>query len=231
MAFCKDCGADLNGARFCPNCGASANGGSAIPTIADARLQCLTEMQHMHSYFEVKQKQYDDYETVTQKVERLQAKTNLGWLIAFIGITLGYCLLAKSLSYLGTGLILGAPFLIVYILLRANNKKKLGVALKKQEKLLKELKEHYAAYGPCSLGFKYSNPKILGLLHDIVDDGRATNTVDAINTFKDDMHKYVMEQEAKETRLAAQRTADNAEIAARSARKAAGYASATFWFK
>lgn len=239
MAFCKQCGADLNGANFCPSCGTAANADivaaqpqNVAPVGADSRQRSLADLDHMMRYFGMKQKQYDDYDTVTEEVETRKSKTHLGLLLTFVGILVFFFVIGTEFSAkISGGLFFGVPFLIAYILLRRNNKKKLDVALVKQAKLATELNDYYAAYGYCSVGFEYTNPKILYQINDIIRIGRANNPGDAINLLLDDIHKEKMEKEAQATRLAAEEGAAQAKQAAKAAKKSARYSAASFWFK
>ena len=109
MAFCKQCGADLNGANFCPSCGTAANADIAAaqpqntaPVSTDARQRSLADLDHMIRYFGVKQAQYDEYDAVREEVEIRSNKKHLGWLLAFIGILLSLCFMsAKGGDFFG----------------------------------------------------------------------------------------------------------------------------------
>ena len=235
MAFCKQCGAELNGANFCPSCGTAANADIAAaqpqntaPVGADARQRSLADLDHMIRYFGVKQAQYDEYDALREEVEIRSNKKHLGWLLAFIGILLSLCFMSANggdfFGGLGGGLFLGAPFLIIYILLRLNNKKKLDAALIKFANVSTELNDYYAAYGYCPVGFEFTNPFILQKIYEVIRIGRANNPTDAINLILEDLHKEKMEKEAQATRIAA-------EEGAKQSKKAARYSAANFWFK
>lgn len=240
MAFCKQCGTDLNGARFCPSCGTAADtemvaaqSQNVAPIGADVRQRSLADLDHMLRYFGVKQAQYDEYDSVTEEVERRRQKSYLGLILTGVAICILVCIFTSGdfFGVLCLGLFLASPFVVTAILLGKGNKKKLNTAMVKQSALATELNDYYTAYGYCPVGMEYTNPKILYKINDIIRMGRANNPGDAINLLLDDIHKAEMERQAAATTAAAEETARQSKKAAKSAKKAAGYASASFWFK
>ena len=77
MAFCKQCGTDLQGAKFCPSCGAAAEGeivlrqgmSGAYPTTQIIRQQTLEELQQLTDHFGSKAELYTELDEVEKKVE------------------------------------------------------------------------------------------------------------------------------------------------------------------
>lgn len=224
MAFCKQCGSDLNGAAFCPNCGTAAGDvavqqAAAAPVGADVRQRSMADMEHMMKYFGAKQAQYDEFDTVTEEIETRSARRFGFWIVgAVIAFFIG--LYSQSAFFY----ILVPVFIAANILFKKMNKDKLVAATARQDELGKELAEYYADYGYCAIGFEYTKPSTLAALYDLIRKGRVSTPADAINIYLDDLHKLKMETEAEETRKAAQDSA-------RSAKKAANYSSASFWFK
>ena len=230
MAFCKQCGTDLNDAAFCPNCGTPAAGDlaaqnrGAAPVYADVRQRSMADMENLMTYFGAKQAQYDEFDAVCAQIEDLSSRSIGGWIIAAVicGI-IGF--------FAPFFFVLTAAFIAAAVLFKKKNKEKLAAATARQEALGKELADYYADYGYCSVGFEYTKPSTLAALYDLIRKGRVTTPADAINIYLDDLHKQKMEQEAVATRIAAEETAVQARNAAKSAKKAASYSSASFWFK
>lgn len=224
MAFCKECGTDLAGAKFCPNCGASAEGlvsqaNVGAPVGADVRQRSMADMEHMLGYFGAKEAQYDEFEKVSAEVADRSSRSFAGWIIAAV------------ISLL-IGIFATAPFFFVvvalcivgFIFFKKQNKEKLAVATARQEELHAELEKHFKDYGYCAVGFQYTKPATLRILYELIEEGRVTNPGDAINVYKADLAQTEMLRLQQEAADAAKETAKNSK-------KAARYASANFWFK
>ena len=170
-------------------------------------------------YFGAKSDVYDEYETVSKEVEERTMYSSGGWIAAAV-----ICFLIGIFSKGIFFFIATAAFVALSIVFKKKNKQKLEVAVERQTVLGNELSTYYADYGYCSVGLEYTKPSTLSTLYDIVRKGRASNPGDAINLYLDDIHKANLEKSAIET-------ADAAKKAAKSAKKAAAYSSANFWFK
>lgn len=232
MANCKQCGADLNGARFCPNCGASASGEMAAPNYAsapvgaDVRQRSIADMQHMISYFGAKKATYDEFEKVSEEVQERTLRGFGGWIgAAIISVLIG--IFSEAAFFY----VVAVAFVAAFILLKKKNKDKLAIATARQTELHNELEAYYEAYGYCSVGFEYTRPSTLEALYELIRKGRVTTPGDAINTYLADQQQAEMLRLQQEATDAAKETAKNTKKAAKSAKKAAGYASASFWFK
>ena len=229
MAFCKQCGSDLNGANFCPNCGAAADGApnyTGAPVGADVRQRSMADMQHMVSYFGAKKETYDAYEKVSAEVEERSLRSFGGWIgAAIISVLIG--LFSEAVFFY----IMPVGFIAVFILLKKQNKDKLSIATARQAELHNELEAYFEAYGYCPVGFEYTKPSTLEALYDLIRKGRAATPGDAINVYLEDEHITELIRLQQEATDAAKETAKNTKQAAKSARKAARYASASFWFK
>lgn len=224
MAFCKQCGAELNGAKFCAACGASAEGVAATqPT--DPRQQSLAEMQRMKTHFGAKKEQYDEFFKVSQEIVDRSARGFGGWIVgAVIAGLLG--ILVSMLFFLATaGCIAG------FVVFKKKNKEALAVATTRQNELRAELEAHYEAYGYCQVGLEYTSPEMLDVLHGLILEGRAITLSEAINRFLADIEQAEMHRLQEEATAAAKETAANTKKAAKQAKRAANYASASFWFK
>lgn len=220
MAFCKQCGADLNGANFCASCGTPADGNVVAPQVAaDPRQQTLVEMNRMKVYFGTKTDLYKQYDTVAAEVKERTEKSFAGWIIASV-----LCLIIGMLSKAVFFYIVIVPFIAFYILLKKKNKEKLAEASALLDKLGAELAQFYADYGYCPIGLEYTHPDILPRLCDYVNKGRANTLTDAINRMIEDDDRAQAEADRKEM------IRQNAEIA-KQTKKASRYAAASFWLK
>ncbi|MBE7071231.1 MAG: hypothetical protein E7383_00540 [Ruminococcaceae bacterium] len=84
-----------------------------------------------------------------------------------------------------------------------------------------ELSEYYQNYGYCPVAASYTNPKILSLILEPINLGRADTIKEAINVIIQDSHNSEME-------LQAQIAAQAAESAARSSKATAFFTAGTF---
>lgn len=245
MAFCKNCGTDLNGARFCPNCG-TAEGEMIVqqphnvaPMGGNPRSNSLAEMENMQQYFGAKKPLYDELDALMAKIEKQRSKKKTGWLVAGILMSLlTWFLISCDMNWLGI-IIFGAIdlglFYMFYVQRKKNNEK-VSVLLVEQATVATELMDYYTAYGYCPVGIEYTEPSILYTINDVIRKGRADTPKEAINILLDDMHKEKMEEEAKRAANAAEataaysrQTAMYSKECARAARKAANYVAASFW--
>lgn len=87
--------------------------------------------------------------------------------------------------------------------------------------LANELNAHFLNYGYCPVAASYTNPRILALIREPINLGRADTIKEAINVMIMDSHNSEMELQA---RLAAQ----SAASAARGAKAAAFFSAANF---
>lgn len=226
MAFCKNCGAELNDARFCSSCGASANGDAGVPVTADVRQRSIADMQHMISYFGAKKAQYDEFEKVSNEVMDRSTRGYGGWIVTAV-ISMLIAIFSEAAFFY----VAAVAFVAGFVFFRMQNKKKLAVAVAHQTALKDELESYFEAYGYCPVGFEYTKPATLETLYELIRKGRVTTPGDAINTYLADQEQAEMRRLQEEATAAAKETAKNTKKAAKSAKKAAGYASASFWFK
>lgn len=230
MANCKQCGADLNGAKFCPNCGASATGEMTAQQVAyaggDTRQRSLAEMERMRSYFGAKKQWYDDFDTVSAEVEERSARTYGGWIWATVIAALIGIFKGAFFFYIAA-----VACVVLFVVCTKKNKTALTAATHKQEKIANKLQAYYDEYGYCPIGFEYTKPSTLEVLYDYIRKGRASNPGDAINIYLADEDRTKMLKLQEEATEAAKQTAKNTKKAAKQAKRAAGYSSASFWFK
>ncbi len=245
MAFCKNCGTDLNGARFCPNCGA-ADGEMIVqqphnvaPMGGNPRSNSLAEMENMQQYFGAKKHLYAKLDDLIVKIKKQKAKGKWGWLIAGILMALiVWNMATNGMKWYGVVLFaaIDVGLFAMFVMERKKNKAKVDQLLVDQAVTATALADYYAAYGYCPVGIEYTEPSILYTINDVIRKGRADTPKEAINILLDDMHKEKMEEEAKRAANAAEATAAYArqtamysKECARAARKAANYVALGFW--
>ena len=244
MAFCKNCGTDLQGAKFCANCGTAADDQliqerrSALSADASMRQASIDECKKMIQYFDQKTATCKEYDRVTQSVAL--GRSHLHNLLLFFIIpwaAFGVFLLAKSgdlsvsskITYF-QGVLLWVGFVsLVFLLppglltwwyaaLNKRSKRKFGELLLQQSLLANEIVEHYNAYGYCHVGLEYTRVEILRNLLDKLELGRCKTIADAINITLDDAYKRDMQLQGEAILAAANRAADAAEEAATAAK-------------
>ena len=222
MAFCKQCGADLNGANFCASCGTPADGNVVVQQAApamDPRQQTLVEMNRLKAHFGAKADVYNEHDKVAEEVKELTEYSAMGWIItAVISVVIG--LFSKAWFFF----VLPVPLIIAYVLKTKKNKERLALASEKLAKLSDELDQLYTSYGYCPIGKDYTWPTALTLLCGYVDEGRANTFSEAINCLTTDLR----ELERDKTLNA---IAQNTQEAAKTAKDARNIAAASFIFK
>lgn len=229
MAFCKQCGADLNGANFCASCGTPADGNVVTrqtTPVADPRQASLAEMEKMMNYFGAKSDVYAAFDAASAEVTTLSERSFFGWIAAAI-ISLIIGIFSKAIFFY----IIIVPFVALFVLQKIKNKKKLEAATIRLGEISAELEELYAGYGYCQIGQEYTRPEILREIHDVIRKGRACSVGDAINLYLKDLESAEMLRLQAEATEAAKETARHTKSVARTSRKAAIYSGANFFFK
>ena len=222
MAFCKQCGTDLNGANFCPSCGTAADGqvvAQQSNVVTDPRQRSMNDLENMLQYFGAKKDTFDEYDKVYAEVEDRAARTYAGWIAGAI--------LCAIIGWIGGNplfFVLAVVCVVVRIPQTKKNKEQLEIVQARLAELEAELTEYYKDYGYCPVGYEYVRPEILQQLYDLIRKGRANNPGDAINIYLADLNQQEM------LRLQQEAT-DAAKLTAKNSKKAARYASASFWLK
>ena len=229
MAFCKQCGADLNGANFCPSCGCAADGqvvAQQTTPVMDVRQRSINDMENMLAYFGAKQGTYDEFDKTQAEVEDRSSRTYGGWIIGAI-----ICGLIGIFAQAPFFLVLTIAFVVICVMQNKKNKEQLAIVQVKLDELGTELAEYYTAYGYCPVGIEYVRPEVLRVLYDLIRKGRAQNPGDAINIYLADLQQEEMLRLQQEATAAAQETAKNSKEAAKAAKRSASYNTASFWLK
>lgn len=251
MAFCEKCGAELSdGAEFCPKCGNKVNNAiinnnqsmSSQSNQVPERIQTAQELTKMCNYFSQKADLYDEYDRLTDTINKTKKMKGgeivclvLGILFALVGI-FNVFLIVKGAAWspeigntpfkiLATvNFIAAALFIGIFILSVVLRKNKYNKSCDRYIEVVDELTNYYNNYGYCMVGGEYTNPKVLYQISDLVRQGRADTPKEAINIMIDTAHKNRME-------MFAQQTVANTAAAARGARASAVFCAANFFLK
>ena len=234
MAFCNECGADLQGAKFCANCGTAVQDlliqqrESALSANTNIRQASIAECKKMIQYFSQKTKTWEKYEQVSEDVRRgrsfwhvflfLIGLTWLGIGCVFVYMMFHYnpeiTLIETIVGLAGLSfyfLVPSLPFFIISSRLNKKSKAKYAELLLLQDALSMEIVEHYEAYGYCHVGLQYTREKILKEICKNIEDGRCSTIDVALNIMLDDEDKKSMQQQAEEILKASERAANAAE--------------------
>lgn len=241
MAFCKECGADLQGAKFCANCGTAAQDilaqqrESVLAANATLRQASIEECKRMLQYFGEKTKTWEEYDKVCELVKQgrsyafiLLLGASIIWLaigvwMCFVGevsvvdeskIVLAYAVLVGFMCLLF--LVPSSLLMWGAIVLNKRSKKKYAELCLRQDLLAADIVKHWEAYGCgyCPVGLPYTRVKILEKISENLGLGRCKTIDEAVNIMLDDEYKLKMQQQAEAIRDAAERAAEAAESAA-----------------
>lgn len=183
----------------------------------------LAKLDQMISYFDKKQKQYDEYDECCEKIVHFskpatrvvttggtgKAMTIVGIVFFFIGCVFsgffsscGY----KNIIFQFWALVLlfGLVLIMAGSIRRSrywhNEQKKKTLILAENKSrfasLENELLQYYKEFGTSLTASSYTNPKILRYLKKLIELGRADNTKEAINLMHQESHNPEMESVA-----------------------------------
>ncbi|MBO4650340.1 MAG: zinc ribbon domain-containing protein [Clostridiales bacterium] len=236
MQFCPGCGTrqDASNMQIAQpsviDSSAMRNISSGVSQdVIHTRSDSLSEVNRMLRYFSEKSAIYDEYEILQNGIEELcpTPDPNMGWIskwlkygylktlpywiggiLFFIGLT--------SLSKSSTAAV-GGFWMVVGILImalvtkkRMDRKSEVNRIAQRINEISIELNNHYQAFGPCLVGYEFSNPKILYSIKSTIEAGRADTIKEAINCILEDHHRSYMEVQMEMT----YRAAKQAELAA-----------------
>lgn len=231
MAFCRNCGSNVEGLNFCENCGTPVETQPVIYQTQGAALnrnnrqQTMAELNSLKDYFGQKKEQYWEKDIQQLEIAKRTEKKYTGLILpSVITGLLGWGLFKISYGVLLAKLIIcfGLPvgLIAAFILLTKKNKEKLKAAQDRFAELERELQEHYSAFGYCPIGFEHTHPWTLDRLERIIQEGLASTLEGALIRMKDEDHMERMEEQAMLTTLAATAAAQNAAVAADNSRQA-----------
>ena len=158
------------------------------------------ELKKLIRYFDFMRAQYSEYEFCNQKLDFLDKKgyVPIGVLIfgiIMMGVTTWLSVLVALRAFkLYNGLILwlamffvdGLYSAVAYSRSLKDNRKKIKKYLGREVELAKQLTNYYNDYGPCLLEAKYTDPRILDRLQNIIKSGRASSLEQALDLLFED---------------------------------------------
>jgi hypothetical protein len=206
MVTCNECGYENHGRRICKRCGApldlsAEKNGISIDELPDISLyEVNRELKKLIRYFDFMRAQYSEYEFCNQKLDLLDKKgyVPIGVLvfgIIMMGVTTWLSVLVALRAFkLYNGLILwlamffvdGLYAAVAYSRSLKDNRKKIKKYLGREVELARELTNYYNDYGPCLLEAKYTDPRILDRLQNIIKSGRASSLEQALDLLFED---------------------------------------------
>ncbi len=203
------------------------------------RNDALDELQRAYQWFSKKQREYDEYDSISNRLPRMnrvgkRALLIWGCIIASVSLMMTFVLISQKDESFPVGLIgilIGAAMILGFFLIEANRKKTVAQLNNRLEQLGQELTEHFIAFGKCSFGAEYSNPQIISRILNLVRSGRADSVKEGINIMLSDLRMDQMTELSRITAENAQIMARNTAAAARGAKAAAVFSAANFFFK
>lgn len=206
MVTCNECGYENHGRRICKRCGApldlsAEKNGISVDDLPDMSLyEVNKELKKLIRYFDFMRAQYSEYEFCNQKLDFLDKKgyVPIGVLIfgiIMMGVTTWLSVLVALRAFkLYNGLILwlamffvdGLYSAVAYSRSLKDNRKKIKKYLGREVELAKQLTDYYNDYGPCLLEAKYTDPRILDRLQNIIKSGRASSLEQALDLLFED---------------------------------------------
>jgi hypothetical protein len=206
MVTCNECGYENHGRRICKRCGApldlsAEKNGISVDDLPDMSLyEVNKELKKLIRYFDFMRAQYSEYEFCNQKLDYLDKKgyVPIGVLvfgIIMMGVTTWLSVLVALRAFkLYNGLILwlamffvdGLYAAVAYSRSLKDNRKKIKKYLGREVELAKQLTNYYNDYGPCLLEAKYTDPRILDRLQNIIKSGRASSLEQALDLLFED---------------------------------------------
>ena len=206
MVTCNECGYENHGRRICKRCGApldlsAEKNGISVDDLPDMSLyEVNKELKKLIRYFDFMRIQYSEYEFCNQKLDFLDKRgyIPIGVLIfgiIMMGVTTWLSVLIALRAFkLYNGLILwfamffvdGLYAAVAYYRSLKDNRKKIKKYLGREVELARQLTNYYNDYGPCLLEAKYTDPRILDRLQNIIKSGRASSLEQALDLLFED---------------------------------------------
>lgn len=237
MAFCCNCGTNLNDAAFCPNCGTPAGQTIAVVgntsviqgTPKNERAMALELLDGVIMHYSDVEEDYKLFVKDSEEIDRRKKMRTLSYLLAAPVIWI-VGLIVLLVTPLNNITILGLIYLFLLLVLpivlpiyaKIKNVKALKRLDKETDELVEKMLSHYHSYeGEMPIGFEFYNTDCLYGMRNMLTSGRATNIPQAINLLLDDRHKQIMELRALLTQNAAEAAAAFSMQAAAYSREAA----------
>lgn len=200
--FCSKCGSVIAAdSSFCQKCGAEVIQQDFENQQVEIR-QLKTQQKALREaeidainsaivFFTRKKSEYEDYEEAKLYVEYYSLGANSKLLVwGILTAILGFVLLSMDAILVSMGILLFfLPSLLMIlggILMKVNNRVKYNRYIKQRDNLYKVLKDFYATYPDCPVGFEYSNPETLSAIRECILSGRADSIKESLNLLLDE---------------------------------------------
>lgn len=185
VAFCTNCGNSLgNVESMLRNQKASENDSQRYHSQRSSVRKSETDLLNsIIAHFSKKQHIYDEYERVAENL-RYYEKGSSSALIVWGAILVTFGLLyfvSGAALFLFLLLIPGALMFLGGILIKVNNACKCNRYEREYKKLSLELCNYYITYPNCPIPAEYTNPRILYVVMNTIQYGRADSIREAVN--------------------------------------------------
>jgi len=176
----------------------------------EERQNSLVELTRMLNHFAPKVDIFQKYDRTNFDIARYSrnSKAPLIWgiIVALFSIPFIYNAIFvvkykdNAIVYFiiaGVFLLFGAGLILLFILKRKHNKKKLSMFCAEAQDLSNQLMLIYNGYGSCPLAPEYTDPRLLFKLQSLIISGRCASIVDALNTLLITQQNYQKILDAK----------------------------------
>ncbi len=237
---CEKCGSPIKeGSKFCTSCGSpirvEQKAEPQRPVYTDGlayrnKAELLAELTREQQYFAARITDYDEIIRITnEKINAKPPKTGTQIFVSGLTTTIGsIIMMILGVMFLIIGLAVGLVMIVIGIVRELKGNKPMAAFEQQQEArqarindIEQALKQYHAAYGPCLVAYKYSDPKVIQTLISTVQSGKADSIKEAIHSMETDMYNAEMLRLQKET-------AANTKKAAEAASTAVTFSAASF---
>lgn len=197
---------------FCTYCGTKIifshdSPANATQAFADNRTAALREMDKIMDHFDAVSSEFDELDSVSDRINALGRKNYNGltgaW-ICFLSVAI-LCFICGGMS-LGIGLtVVAAVFILAEVFGKKQDRQLMEDLIAERKRLSRILMEAYEEYPNCPVGIEYCRQGVLYDLYEYLRKGRAETIKEAINLLEADEHNAQMKQIAIDTQRIAQK--------------------------
>lgn len=204
--YCPSCGKpNPENASFCSTCG---NRFVSVPQapqpVSDIQAQqyqmqnaalrkgSIDSLYSAIAHFSQKSAIFEEYDYVCHQINRYSRGAKASLLIwGCIAVTLGlmFAVTGEDEAFaavsIGLFVIPGILMIVGGILMKIFNKRTTRQLKERYAALTNELYNHFAVCPNCPVGTEYVNPRVLGLLLEIIQSGRADTVKESLNILMD----------------------------------------------
>ena len=200
MAFCGNCGTQVNGQMYCTNCGAYINDSksNSESNFAHTSLReamratpelALQEIDGLIAHFQAIEPTYNQLQKSMEELNKRQHKRILRWIFAAPFITVGSWFLVTKLDFINYNEILGLIYLALSVILpfglpiRGKIRNVLAIRRLKKAipRLTEEVDNHFRKYDQSTSLTSYDfNPHTLHAIRNTILAGKATSVYQAL---------------------------------------------------